>query len=132
MLYFKMTRSAPWGATEAQRGGSGGDFSLALEERRCQSFGLPFSQMDIDSAIRASNKSLKDSDLATLKTFYFAIGSPMSLVALQEILKRQRTAVADKGCGGGTDLSLADRVRAIERIGSDIAYLVLCRRCHIY
>ncbi|KAF4632573.1 hypothetical protein G7Y89_g5549 [Cudoniella acicularis] len=105
---------------------------LALEKKRYRSLGLPFPWTDIDSAIRASNISLKDSDLATLKTLFFVIGSPESLVALQEILKAQRIASADKEFGGGCDLSLADRVRAIEGIGPNIAYLVLRRRCHIY
>jgi hypothetical protein len=76
--------------------------------------------------------SPKDYDLALLKTLYFAIGSPESLVALQEILKARQTAFVDKGPSGDCKLSLADRVRVIKGIGPNIAYLVLRRRCHIY
>ncbi len=107
-------------------------YYISLEERRCQSFGLTFPWANIDSMIRASHKSLKDSDLLVLKILFFAIGSPESLVALKDILKAHRTALVDQELKGGHDLPLADRIKAIEEVGPNIAYLVLRRRCHIY
>jgi hypothetical protein len=103
---------------------------LALEKRRGQSVRLPISCTNIDSAIKTSSMSPKDGDL--LKIFYFAIGSPESLVAVQEIFKAQRTILAGKEFGGGYELYPADPVKAIEGIGPNIAYLFLRRRCHVY
>jgi hypothetical protein len=105
---------------------------LVLEEKRCRSLGLPFSPTETESAIRASNMSLKESEFITLKIFYFAIGSPESFVALQEILRVQRTTCGNKEAKTDSDLSPADRIRLIEGIGPNIAYLVLRRRCHVY
>jgi hypothetical protein len=105
---------------------------VTFEERRCQALGIPFYETDIGSAIRPSNMPLKNCDLITLKTIYFAIGSSESLVALQEVLKARRIAGYNKIPEEGRTLSLADRIRAIEGIGSNIAYFVLQRRYHIY
>ncbi|PQE08185.1 RNAse iii protein [Rutstroemia sp. NJR-2017a BBW] len=106
---------------------------IAAEKRRCQASRLHFSEIEFDLALtNCSNISPTAIDLVTLKTLYFAIGSPESLVALQDVLKAQRMITTGKIPKGGHNLSLAERVRVIECITPNIAYQVLQKRCHIY
>lgn len=116
----------------ASRYSRGLDDYLTLEEARCQNFGLSFSQTNIDSAIGKSKLQLSENNLIILKILYFKIGSPESIVVLKDILEMQRIAPSNKGVEEEFKLSLGNRVRAIERIDSDIAYLGLRKRCHIY
>ncbi|PVH79901.1 hypothetical protein DL98DRAFT_588897 [Cadophora sp. DSE1049] len=104
---------------------------LAREEQRCIMFGLPFSPMDIGIAFNGLQIPPGDSGLA-IKTLSYVIASPESIVALQEVLMAQRTSIANKQFRGDYDLSLADRVKAIEDAGSEIAYLLFLKRCHTY
>ncbi|KAF5876301.1 putative ribonuclease iii protein [Botrytis fragariae] len=106
---------------------------ITSEKQKCQSSGLPFSETEFDLAFsKIPNMSLGARELVTLKTLYFAIGSPESLVALQEVFKVQRRTIAGKMPREGYNLSLAERVKVIECITPNIAYHVLRKRCHIY
>ncbi|PQE33780.1 Ribonuclease III protein [Rutstroemia sp. NJR-2017a WRK4] len=106
---------------------------ITSEKRRCQASGIPFSETEFDLAFNKISKvSLTAVDLVTLKALYFAIGSPESLVALQEVLKAQRMTAEGKVPKGSRDLSLTERIRVIECITPNIAYHILQKRCHIY
>lgn len=104
---------------------------LAREEQRCLTFGQPFVPLDLGVAFNGLRRPPGDSDLA-IKTLSFVIASPESIVALQEVIIAQRTSTANKQFGGDRALSLADRVKVIENTGSEIAYLLFLKRCHIY
>lgn len=84
----------------------------------------------MDSAVDHMNLPPEHRDY--LQVFYFVIGSPESLVALQEIIKSRRIATAGKELGVCWELSTADGIRAIESIDLSVAYLVLRGRCHVY
>ncbi|KAM0172089.1 hypothetical protein ACHAPC_010871 [Botrytis cinerea] len=106
---------------------------ITSEKQRCQSFGLPFSETEFDLAFsKFVNISLDAHELVTLKILYFAIGSPESLVALQEVLRVQRRTIAGRMPREGYNLSPAERVKVIECITPNIAYHVLRKRYHIY
>ncbi|KAM3067006.1 hypothetical protein ACMFMG_011788 [Clarireedia jacksonii] len=106
---------------------------IASEKRRCQASRLHFSETEVDLALtNCSNISPTAIDLVTIKTLYFAIGSPESLVALQDVLKAQRMITTGKIPIGSHNLSLAERVRVIECITPNIAHHVLQKRCNIY
>ncbi|PQE09029.1 Ribonuclease III protein [Rutstroemia sp. NJR-2017a BBW] len=106
---------------------------ITSEKRRCQASGIPFSETEFDLAFNKISKiSLTAVELVTLKALYFAIGSPESLVALQEVLKAQRMTAEGKVPKGSRDLSLTERIRVIECITPNIAYHILQKRCHIY
>ncbi|KAL2060862.1 hypothetical protein VTL71DRAFT_8914 [Oculimacula yallundae] len=104
---------------------------LAREEQRRLTFGLPLISMDIGMTFNGLQLSPGDSGLA-IKTLSYVIASPESIVALQEIVMAQRTSVANKELRGDWDLSLAGRLKAIEDTGSEIAYLLFLKRCHIH
>ena len=104
---------------------------LAREEQRCLTFGQPFVPMEVGATINGMQSPLGESGLA-IKTLSFVIASPESIVALQEVIMAQRTSNPDKQLMGDCDLSLADRVKAIEDTESEIAYLLFLKRCHTY
>ncbi|CZT52257.1 uncharacterized protein RSE6_13546 [Rhynchosporium secalis] len=104
---------------------------LAREEQRCLMFELPFSSMDTGIAFNGLQLPPGDSGLA-IKTLSYVIASPESIVALQEIIMAQRSSFAHKQLRSDRDLSLADRVKAIEDAGSEIAYLLFLKRCHTH
>ncbi|KAK6591817.1 hypothetical protein H4I96_12094 [Botrytis cinerea] len=107
--------------------------NVTYVQKKKESFGLPFSETEFDLAFsKIPNMSLDAHELVTLKTLYFAIGSPESLVALQEVFKVQRRTIAGRMPREGYNLSPAERVKVIECITPNIAYHVLRKRCHIY
>jgi hypothetical protein len=108
------------------------DSYISFEKRRCESLGLAFSWADENLAMQALELPHKNSDLTTLKTLFLVIGSPESLVALQEILKTQRNAPMCRDFGGSCNLPLGDRLRGIENIDYKIASLVLKKRYYTY
>ena len=87
--------------------------------------------MEVGATINGMQSPLGESGLA-IKTLSFVIASPESIVALQEVIMAQRTSNPDKQLMGDCDLSLADRVKAIEDTESEIAYLLFLKRCHTY
>ncbi|KAK6601217.1 hypothetical protein H4I96_06558 [Botrytis cinerea] len=107
--------------------------NVTYVQKKKESFGLPFSETEFDLAFsKIPNISLDAHELVTLKILYFAIGSPESLVALQEVLRVQRRTIAGRMPREGYNLSPAERVKVIECITPNIAYHVLRKRCHIY
>ncbi|KAB8287399.1 hypothetical protein EYC80_010105 [Monilinia laxa] len=106
---------------------------IISEKQRCHDSGLPFSETEFDLAVsKIPNMSLDAHDLVYLKTLYFAIGSPESLVALQEVFKVKRRTITGETRRRGYNLSPAERVKVIECITPNIAYQVLQKRCHIH
>ncbi|KAF7945587.1 hypothetical protein EAE96_010354 [Botrytis aclada] len=133
VTYVQKKRKVPASTTRESAKSSRLLSYITSEKQRCQSFGLPFSETEFDLAFsKIPNMSLDAHELVTLKTLYFAIGSPESLVALQEVFKVQRRTIAGRMPREGYNLSPAERVKVIECITPNIAYHVLRKRCHIY
>ncbi|KAK8900818.1 hypothetical protein QC760_010582 [Botrytis cinerea] len=133
VTYVQKKRKVPTSTTRESAKSSRLLSYITSEKQRCQSFGLPFSETEFDLAFsKIPNMSLDAHELVTLKTLYFAIGSPESLVALQEVFKVQRRTIAGRMPREGYNLSPAERVKVIECITPNIAYHVLRKRCHIY
>ncbi|KAF7920912.1 hypothetical protein EAE99_007764 [Botrytis elliptica] len=133
VTYVQKKRKLPTSTTRESAKSSALHSYINSEKQRCQASGLPFSETEFDLAfIKIQNMSLDAHELVTLKTLYFAIGSPESLVALQEVFKVQRRTIAGKMPREGYNLSFVERVKAIECITPNIAYHVLRKRCHIY
>ena len=133
VTYVQKKRKLPASTTRESAKSSRLLSYITSEKQRCQSFGLPFSETEFDLAFnKIPNMSLDAHELVTLKTLYFAIGSPESLVALQEVFKVQRRTIAGKMPREGYNLSPAERVKVIECITPNIAYHILRKRCHIY
>lgn len=133
VAYVQKKRKLPASTTRESTKSSRLHSYITSEKQRCQSSGLPFSEAEFDLAFsKIPNMSLDAHELVTLKTLYFAIGSPESLVALQEVFRVQRRTIAGRMPREGYNLSPAERVKVIECITPNIAYHVLRKRCHIY
>ncbi len=110
------------------------DAYLLLEKSRCISLGLPCPDEDFKSVMtQASTKSLRLNEFMTeLKVFYFAIASPESLAAMNAIIKVQRKSPKGPLSVPGWNLPLAERMKAIENLNENIAYMGFLRRCHTH
>jgi hypothetical protein len=110
------------------------DEYVLLEKSRCQSLGLPCPEEGFNLAItQISNKSTRlDQVMTDLKVFYFAIASPESLAALQAIVKVQRCSLGGKISVPNWKLPLVERMKEIENLSENIAYMGFLRRCHTH
>ncbi|KAI9780698.1 MAG: hypothetical protein M1816_002776 [Peltula sp. TS41687] len=106
------------------------DEYVDLEKRRCQNSGMPCPDSTFNRAI-GPKPSMCEYE-TELKTMFFAIASPESLVQLQDAIHAYWRAAAGNSLKVGARLSNEERIELIEQLGGDLAHIGLIRRCHIY
>ena len=67
-----------------------------------------------------------------MQTLYLAIGSPESIRGLQVIIGVERRKQAGDLIPRGASFNLVQRIRIIEKLNSNVAYMCFLRRCHIH
>lgn len=98
---------------------------IGLEKKRCLNAGLAFLEADFEPTILQAHET-------SLYTLFFGIGSPEVLVMLQELLKTRRERFTTQQSREPNVLSPADRMIAIRRGDTKIAYSGFRKRCHVH
>jgi hypothetical protein len=105
---------------------------IEMEKEKCAKLGIPYDEHNyLSPAVAEWITALnKDDERAAVSMISTAIGSSESIALLQHILVKSRAK--DRQTKPAEDLALADRVREIQRLGSQIAFIQFLRRCHIW
>lgn len=85
----------------------------------------------LPESIEAEPTNEKDEHLSIARTLFAGVGNCESLVLLQAFIIQERNKVQKEGLDPSRPLSLQQRMDAIERLGTRIAYYELLRRYHI-
>lgn len=107
---------------------------VLLEKERCHNFKLPCPEQRFYLEItQVSNGSPNmDENTVELKTLYFAIASPESLVVLRDIVQAHRRSLAGNLSPKDCNIPQAERLKVIEKLNGNIAYFGLLKRCHVH
>lgn len=99
------------------------------ESTRCRALSMDFVRADfvLPSSLLSGADHAK-----TMETLYYGIGSPEMVATLQQLMRTRRERCKDQQPRETLNLSLADRVRAIQASDQKMAYTSFRRRCHIY
>jgi hypothetical protein len=105
---------------------------IQIEKEKCERLGVPYNEQNCLSLSMTQWISTLDKvdERAAVSMISTAIGSPESIALLQHIV------VESRGKGRQTNpaekLAITDRVREIEHLSGQIAFIEFLRRCHVW
>ena len=101
-----------------------------FERQKCQISGLPCPELPFKSAIDHNSGMQKYE--TELKTLFFAVASPESLVQLQDIIRAYWRNTTRNSLRASSTLTNQQRLELIEQLEGDSAHIGLVKRCHVH
>jgi hypothetical protein len=105
---------------------------IQMEKEKCEKLGVQYNEQNCLSPSMTQWISTLDKvdERAAVSMISTAIGSPESIALLQHIVVESRAK--GRQINPAEKLAITDRVREIERLSGQIAFIEFLRRCHIW
>jgi hypothetical protein len=105
---------------------------IQMEKEKCERLGIPYNEQNCLSLSMMQWISTLDKvhEQAAVSMISTAIGSPESIALLQHVVVESRAK--GRPTNPAERLAITDRVREIQHLSGQIAFIEFLRRCHVW